>query len=123
MEAEIADLLNLLELETAEVNLFRGEAAMSAVRRFLASGGLGQALTAAPPPWRAGWCILCTPISCARYFNAPMCTGGSQSGRHSFAIGGWWPSARASRFSTCRFLQVVDEGLDHQIGHAAGPAS
>ncbi len=47
MEAEIADLLNLLELEQLEVNLFRGESRDVGSPQVFGGQVLGQALTAA----------------------------------------------------------------------------
>src|SRR6202012_3806712 len=47
MEAEIADLLSLLELEPLEVNLFRGESRDIGSHQVFGGQVLGQALSAA----------------------------------------------------------------------------
>ena len=75
MDAGLAELLRLLELERLEINLFRGESRDIGSPQVFGGQVLGQALRAAYAHRRAGSHarIRCTPISCRRGdFNAPI---------------------------------------------------
>ena len=65
MKPILADLLQLLELERIEDNIFRGESRDIGGERVFGGQVLGQALTAASYTRSAcGKCIRCTRISC-----------------------------------------------------------
>ena len=118
MEAEIADLLNLLELEQLEVNLFRGESRDVGSPQVFGGQVLGQALTAASATV-AGRVVHSLHAYFLRRgdFNAPIVyqvdrslDGHSFSNRRVVAI-----QHGEQIFNMAASFQVVEEGLDHQI--------
>jgi acyl-CoA thioesterase II len=118
MDAEIADLLNLLELEPLEVNLFRGESRDVGSPQVFGGQVLGQALTAASAT------VLGRVVhSLHAYFlrrgdfNAPIVyqvdrslDGHSFSNRRVVAI-----QHGEQIFNMAASFQIPQEGLDHQI--------
>lgn len=118
MEAEIADLLNLLELEQLEVNLFRGESRDVGSPQVFGGQVLGQALTAASATV-AGRVVHSLHAYFLRRgdFNAPIVyqvdrslDGHSFSNRRVVAI-----QHGEQIFNMAASFQVVEAGLDHQI--------
>jgi len=118
MEAEIADLLNLLELEQLEVNLFRGESRDVGSPQVFGGQVLGQALSAASATV-AGRVVHSLHAYFLRRgdFNAPIVyqvdrslDGHSFSNRRVVAI-----QHGEQIFNMAASFQVVEEGLDHQI--------
>jgi acyl-CoA thioesterase-2 len=125
MEAEIADLLNLLELEQLEVNLFRGESRDVGSPQVFGGQVLGQALTAASATV-AGRVVHSLHAYFLRRgdFNAPIVyqvdrslDGHSFSNRRVVAI-----QHGEQIFNMAASFQVVEEGLDHQIDMPSVPA-
>lgn len=117
MDAEIADLLNLLELEQLEVNLFRGESRDVGSPQVFGGQVLGQALTAASATV-AGRVVHSLHAYFLRRgdFNAPLVyqvdrslDGHSFSNRRVVAIQHGEPI-----FNMAASFQVPEEGLDHQ---------
>lgn len=118
MDAEIADLLNLLELEQLEVNLFRGESRDVGSPQVFGGQVLGQALTAASSTV-AGRVVHSLHAYFLRRgdFSAPIVyqvdrslDGHSFSNRRVVAI-----QHGQSIFNMAASFQVPEEGLDHQI--------
>lgn len=118
MDAEIADLLNLLELEQLEVNLFRGESRDVGSPQVFGGQVLGQALTAASATV-AGRIVHSLHAYFLRRgdFNAPIVyqvdrslDGHSFANRRVVAIQHGEPI-----FNMAASFQVAEEGLDHQI--------
>ena len=111
-------LVELLDLEPIEVNIFRGVSPDEDRQRVFGGQVAGQALVAAPARWsRAAACTRCTPTSCG------PATRACRSSTRSTA------SATAARFTTRRVVaiqhgkaifnlqssfQVPEEGLEHE---------
>lgn len=119
MDAGIADLLSLLELEQLEVNLFRGESRDTGTPQVFGGQVLGQALTAASATV-TGRVVHSLHAYFLRRgdFNAPIVyqvdrslDGHSFCNRRVVAIQHGEPI-----FNMAASFQVVEEGLDHQIG-------
>jgi acyl-CoA thioesterase-2 len=124
MEAEIADLLNLLELEQLEVNLFRGESRDVGSPQVFGGQVLGQALTAASATV-TGRVVHSMHAYFLRRgdFNAPIVyqvdrslDGHSFSNRRVVAI-----QHGEQIFNMAASFQVVEAGLDHQIAMPSVP--
>jgi acyl-CoA thioesterase-2 len=117
MEAEIADLLNLLELEQLEVNLFRGESRDIGSPQVFGGQVLGQALTAASATV-AGRVVHSLHAYFLRRgdFNAPIVYQVDRSlDGHSFANRRVVAIQHGEQiFNMAASFQVVEEGLDHQ---------
>ncbi len=118
MDAEIADLLNLLELEPLEVNLFRGESRDVGSPQVCGGQGLGQALTAASATI-SGRVVHSLHAYFLRRgdFNAPIVyqvdrslDGHSFSNRRVVAI-----QHGEQIFNMAASFQKPEDGLDHQI--------
>src|SRR5215470_11559314 len=118
MEAAIADLLNLLELEQLEVNLFRGESRDIGSPQVFGGQVLGQALTAASATV-AGRVVHSLHAYFLRRgdFNARIVyqvdrslDGRSFSNRRVVAIQHGEPI-----FTMAASFQIPEESLDHQI--------
>jgi acyl-CoA thioesterase-2 len=124
MEAEIADLLNLLELEQLEVNLFRGESRDVGSPQVFGGQVLGQALTAASATVAARVVHSLHAYFLRRGdFNAPIVyqvdrslDGHSFSNRRVVAI-----QHGEQIFNMAASFQVVEPGLDHQIDMPSVP--
>src|SRR5882757_1467981 len=124
MEAEIADLLNLLELEPLEVNLFRGESRDVGSPQVFGGQVLGQALTAASATVERRVVHSLHAYFLRRGdFNAPIVyqvdrslDGHSFSNRRVVAIQHGEPI-----FNMAASFQKPEEGLDHQISMPAVP--
>jgi acyl-CoA thioesterase II len=124
MEAEIADLLSLLELEQLEVNLFRGESRDVGSPQVFGGQVLGQALTAASATVAARVVHSLHAYFLRRGdFNAPIVyqvdrslDGHSFSNRRVVAI-----QHGEQIFNMAASFQVVEPGLDHQIDMPAVP--
>lgn len=118
MEAEIVDLLNLLELEQLEVNLFRGESRDIGSPQVFGGQVLGQALTAASATV-AGRVVHSLHAYFLRRgdFNAPIVYQVDRSlDGHSFANRRVVAIQHGEQiFNMAASFQVVEEGLDHQI--------
>jgi acyl-CoA thioesterase II len=119
MNAEIDDLLNLLELEQLEVNLFRGESHDVGSPQVFGGQVLGQALTAASATIVPARVVHSLHAYFLRRgdFSAPIVyqvdrslDGHSFSNRRVVAIQHGEPI-----FNMAASFQVVEEGLDHQI--------
>jgi acyl-CoA thioesterase-2 len=123
-EERIVDLLKLLELETLEVNLFRGESRDIGSPQVFGGQVLGQAL-------RAAYATVTDRVvhSLHAYFlrrgdfNAPIVyevdrslDGHSFANRHVMAI-----QHGAQIFNMTASFQVREEGFDHQIDMPAVP--
>jgi acyl-CoA thioesterase II len=125
MEAEIADLLNLLELEQLEVNLFRGESRDVGSPQVFGGQVLGQALTAASATV-AGRVVHSLHAYFLRRgdFNAPIVYQVDRSlDGHSFANRRVVAIQHGEQiFNMAASFQVVEEGLDHQIDMPPVPA-
>jgi acyl-CoA thioesterase-2 len=125
MEAEIADLLNLLELEQLEVNLFRGESRDVGSPQVFGGQVLGQALTAASATV-AGRVVHSLHAYFLRRgdFNAPIVYQVDRSlDGHSFANRRVVAIQHGEQiFNMAASFQVVEEGLDHQIDMPSVPA-
>jgi acyl-CoA thioesterase-2 len=108
MNAEIADLLNLLELEPLEVNLFRGESRDVGSPQVFGGQVLGQALTAASLTVEGRVVHSLHAYFLRRGdFNAPIVY---QVDRSLVAIQHGEPI-----FNMAASFQKPEEGLDHQI--------
>ncbi len=125
MNPEIADLLNLLELEQLEVNLFRGESRDVGSPQVFGGQVLGQALTAASATV-AGRVVHSLHAYFLRRgdFNAPIVyqvdrslDGHSFSNRRVVAI-----QHGEQIFNMAASFQVGEDGLDHQVAMPAVPA-
>jgi acyl-CoA thioesterase II len=123
--AEITDLLTLLELEQLEVNLFRGESRDVGSPQVFGGQVLGQALTAASAtvPDRVVHSLHAYFLRRGD-FNAPIVyqvdrslDGHSFSNRRVVAI-----QHGQQIFNLAASFQVVEAGLDHQIGMPSVPA-
>src|SRR6201990_932574 len=118
MEAEIADLLNLLELEQLEVNLFRGESRDIGSPQVFGGQVLGQALSAAAATVEERVVHSLHAYFLRRGdFNAPIVyevdrsrDGHSFSNRRVIAI-----QHGEQIFNMAASSKVVEEGLEHQI--------
>ncbi len=119
MLAPLAELLQLLELEPLEVDLFRGASRDIGSPQVFGGQVLGQALRAAYATVEGrDRCTRCTPISCARGdFNAPIVyqvdrsrDGGSFSSRRVVAI-----QHGAQIFHMSASFQEPEAGLEHQL--------
>jgi acyl-CoA thioesterase II len=125
MEAEIADLLNLLELEQLEVNLFRGESRDVGSPQVFGGQVLGQALSAASATVADRVVHSLHAYFLRRGdFNAPIVyqvdrslDGHSFSNRRVVAI-----QHGEQIFNMAASFQVVEAGLDHQIDMPAVPS-
>jgi acyl-CoA thioesterase-2 len=124
MEADIAALLNLLELEQLEVNLFRGESRDVGSPQVFGGQVLGQALTAASATV-TGRVVHSLHAYFLRRgdFNAPIVyqvdrslDGHSFSNRRVVAI-----QHGEQIFNMAASFQVLEEGLDHQIAMPSVP--
>jgi acyl-CoA thioesterase II len=124
MNPQLADLLGLLELEPLEVNLFRGESRDIGSPQVFGGQVLGQALTAASTTV-VGRIVHSLHAYFLRRgdFNAPIVyqvdrslDGHSFSNRRVVAIQHGEPI-----FNMAASFQVVEEGLEHQIGMPAVP--
>src|SRR5882757_4288565 len=118
MDAEIADLLNLLELEPLEVNLFRGESRDVGSPQVFGGQVLGQALTAASATI-TGRVVHSLHAYFLRRgdFNAPIVyqvdrslDGHSFSNRRVVAI-----QHGEQIFNMAASFQVEESGFDHQV--------
>jgi acyl-CoA thioesterase-2 len=118
VDARIADLLNLLELEQLEVNLFRGASRDVGSPQVFGGQVLGQALTAASATI-AGRVVHSLHAYFLRRgdFNAPIVyqvdrslDGSSFSNRRVVAI-----QHGTQIFNMAASFQIAEEGLDHQI--------
>jgi acyl-CoA thioesterase-2 len=118
MDAGIADLLNLLELEQLEINLFRGESRDVGSPQVFGGQVLGQALTAASRTVEGRVVHSLHAYFLRRGdFNAPIVyqvdrslDGHSFSNRRVVAI-----QHGAQIFNMAASFQIPEEGLDHQI--------
>jgi acyl-CoA thioesterase II len=124
MEAEIADLLNLLELEQLEVNLFRGESRDIGSPQVFGGQVLGQALTAASATV-TGRVVHSLHAYFLRRgdFNAPIVYQVDRSlDGHSFANRRVVAIQHGEQiFNLAASFQVLEEGLDHQVDMPAVP--
>ncbi len=124
MEAEIADLLSLLELEQLEVNLFRGESRDVGSPQVFGGQVLGQALTAASATV-AGRVVHSLHAYFLRRgdFNAPIVYQVDRSlDGHSFANRRVVAIQHGEQiFNMAASFQVVETGLDHQIDMPSVP--
>jgi acyl-CoA thioesterase II len=124
MEAEIADLLNLLELEQLEVNLFRGESRDIGSPQVFGGQVLGQALTAASATVEGRVVHSLHAYFLRRGdFNAPIVYQVDRSlDGHSFANRRVVAIQHGEQiFNMAASFQVVEDGLDHQIGMPSVP--
>ena len=124
MNAQLADLLQMLELEPLEVNLFRGESRDIGSPQVFGGQVLGQALTAASATVDGRIVHSLHAYFLRRGdFNAPIVyqvdrslDGHSFSNRRVVAIQHGEPI-----FNMAASFQVVEEGLEHQIAMPAVP--
>ncbi len=124
MDAGIADLLNLLELEQLEVNLFRGESRDVGSPQVFGGQVLGQALTAASATVDGRVVHSLHAYFLRRGdFNAPIVyqvdrslDGHSFSNRRVVAI-----QHGEQIFNMAASFQVAEEGLDHQVDMPSVP--
>src|SRR5215469_9208596 len=124
MDAGIADLLSLLELEQLEVNLFRGESRDVGSAQVFGGQVLGQALTAASATIEGRVVHSLHAYFLRRGdFNAPIVyqvdrsrDGSSFSNRRVVAI-----QHGAPIFNMAASFQIPEEGLDHQLDMPAVP--
>jgi acyl-CoA thioesterase II len=125
MEAGIADLLNLLELEQLEVNLFRGESRDIGSPQVFGGQVLGQALTAASATV-TGRVVHSLHAYFLRRgdFNAPIVYQVDRSlDGHSFANRRVVAIQHGEQiFNMAASFQVLEEGLDHQVDMPPVPA-
>jgi acyl-CoA thioesterase-2 len=124
MEAEIADLLNHLELEQLEVNLFRGESRDIGSAQVFGGQVLGQALTAASATVADRVVHSLHAYFLRRGdFNAPIVYQVDRSlDGHSFANRRVVAIQHGEQiFNMAASFQVVEEGLDHQVDMPAVP--
>ena len=125
MDAEIADLLDLLELEQLEVNLFRGESRDVGSPQVFGGQVLGQALTAASATVADRVVHSLHAYFLRRGdFNAPIVyqvdrslDGHSFSNRRVVAI-----QHGEQIFNMAASFQVAEAGFDHQIAMPQVPA-
>jgi acyl-CoA thioesterase-2 len=118
VDARIADLLNLLELEQLEVNLFRGASRDVGSPQVFGGQVLGQALTAASATIEGRVVHSLHAYFLRRGdFNAPIVyqvdrslDGSSFSNRRVVAI-----QHGAPIFNMAASFQIPEEGLDHQV--------
>ena len=124
MDAEIADLLNLLELEPLEVNLFRGESRDVGSSQVFGGQVLGQALTAASATI-SGRIVHSLHAYFLRRgdFNAPIVyqvdrslDGHTFSNRRVVAI-----QHGEQIFNMAASFQIPEAGLDHQLDMPSVP--
>ena len=118
MEAAIADLLNLLELEQLEVNLFRGESRDIGSPQVFGGQVLGQALSAASATVEGRVVHSLHAYFLRRGdFNAPIVYQVDRSlDGHSFANRRVVAIQHGEQiFNMAASFQVVEDGLDHQI--------
>ena len=118
MDVEIADLLNLLELEQLEVNLFRGASRDIGSPQVFGGQVLGQALTAASATVADRVVHSLHAYFLRRGdFNAPIVYQVDRSlDGHSFANRRVVAIQHGEQiFNMAASFQVVEEGLDHQI--------
>ena len=124
MEAGIADLLNLLELEQLEVNLFRGESRDIGSPQVFGGQVLGQALTAASATV-TGRVVHSLHAYFLRRgdFNAPIVYQVDRSlDGHSFANRRVVAIQHGEQiFNMAASFQVLEEGLDHQVDMPSVP--
>ncbi|MBS0418554.1 MAG: acyl-CoA thioesterase II [Proteobacteria bacterium] len=117
MEVEIADLLNLLELEQLEVNLFRGASRDIGSPQVFGGQVLGQALSAASATV-SGRVVHSLHAYFLRRgdFNAPIVYQVDRSlDGHSFANRRVVAIQHGEQiFNMAASFQVVEDGLDHQ---------
>jgi acyl-CoA thioesterase-2 len=124
MNAQLADLLQQLELEPLEVNLFRGESRDIGSPQVFGGQVLGQALTAASATVDGRIVHSLHAYFLRRGdFSAPIVyqvdrslDGHSFSNRRVVAIQHGEPI-----FSMTASFQVLEEGLEHQIAMPAVP--
>src|SRR5215470_10184375 len=124
MDAGIADLLNLLELEQLEVNLFRGASRDVGSPQVFGGQVLGQALTAVSATIEGRVVHSLHAYFLRRAdFNAPIVyqvdrslDGHSFCNRRVVAI-----QHGAQIFNMAASFQVPEEGLDHQTDMPAVP--
>jgi len=124
MNPQLADLLELLELEPLEVNLFRGESRDIGSPQVFGGQVLGQALTAASATVEGRIVHSLHAYFLRRGdFDAPIVyqvdrslDGHSFANRRVVAIQHGEPI-----FNMAASFQVVEEGLEHQIGMPAVP--
>jgi acyl-CoA thioesterase II len=118
MDAEIADLLNLLELEQLEVNLFRGESRDVGSPQVFGGQVLGQALTAASATI-TGRVVHSLHAYFLRRgdFNAPIVyqVDRSLDGRHFSNRRVVAIQHGEQIFNMAASFQIPEEGLDHQV--------
>ncbi|MFO7276267.1 MAG: acyl-CoA thioesterase II [Pseudomonadota bacterium] len=118
MDEQIADLLNLLELEQLEVNLFRGESRDIGSPQVFGGQVLGQALTAASMTVEGRIVHSLHAYFLRRGdFNAPIVysvdrslDGRSFSNRRVIAI-----QHGQQIFNMTASFQVMEQGIEHQI--------
>ena len=119
MDQRIADLIQLLELEQLEVNLFRGESRDIGGAQVFGGQVLGQALSAASKTVDAARLVHSLHAYFLRRgdFNAPIVysvdrsrDGHSFSSRRVVAI-----QHGEQIFKMAASFQVVEDGFDHQI--------
>src|ERR1700746_3830927 len=119
MDAGIADLLNLLELEQLEVNLFRGESRDIGSPQVFGGQVLGQALTAASATVAGpGVDSLHAYFLRRGDFNAPIVYQVDRSlDGHSFANRRVVAIQQGEQiFNIAASFQVPEDGFDHQPG-------
>jgi acyl-CoA thioesterase-2 len=124
MNAQLADLLKLLELEPLEVNLFRGESRDIGSAQVFGGQVLGQALTAASATVEGRIVHSLHAYFLRRGdFNAPIVyqvdrslDGHSFANRRVVAI-----QHGAPIFNMAASFQVVEEGFEHQISMPSVP--
>src|SRR5215813_6523687 len=125
MDAGIADLLSLLELEPLEVNLFRGESRDIGSPQVFGGQVLGQALSAAYATVQDRQVHSLHAYFLRRGdFKAPIVyqvdrslDGHSFSNRRVVAI-----QHGAPIFNMAASFQIAEEGLDHQVEMPVVPA-
>jgi acyl-CoA thioesterase II len=125
MDAEIADLLNLLELEPLEVNLFRGESRDVGSPQVFGGQVLGQALTAASATITDRVVHSLHAYFLRRGdFNAPIVyqVDRSLDGRHFSNRRVVAIQHGEQIFNMAASFQIPEEGLDHQIDMPSVPA-
>src|SRR5579871_4750472 len=124
MDHRLADLLQLLELEPLEENLFRGESRDIGAPQVFGGQVLGQALTAATATVEARVVHSLHAYFLRRGdFNAPIVyqvdrslDGHSFSNRRVVAI-----QHGEQIFNMAASFQVIEDGLDHQQAMPAAP--
>ena len=121
MASAVQEMIDILDLEPLEVNLFRGRSPQSSWQRVFGGQVIGQALVAAcrtVETWRRGRRIRCTLISCSAAI--PKC----RSSTRSIASATARASPRAASiaiqhghaiFSMSVSFHVAERGLSHQF--------